>query len=317
VLRIGELDASTDNLLFGYVLGGTVSHTGHVVVVDEDFRNARVFDSTGRFLARTGRLGSGPGEVLRPLAAATDLLGNIHVLDAGNSKVVAYRMSGQNFALASESRLQFSASDICTAGSRRYLLSSEGPLVREIDASGKVVREFGRRHPIPNELRRTMGENDRMVNYWRIQCHDSAGLVILANRDFGLLVAYDLEGREVWRRQLSDWRQQGYRPHPGGRCCEYNLPDPRTGTFSYVSALGAVGEGQLAVVVSEMRPSTMMIRFELRYVDVRDGRELVRQRNNFGPTLQAIRPLAIANGWVVATVSRPFPQVWLYRIEVR
>lgn len=315
VMILGERDAATDDLLFGSVLDIAVSASGRtVLVVDEDFRNVRTFDITsGRLTGRTGRNGSGPGEMRTPFAAAIDSSGQIHVLDTGNSKVVTFTAQNGRLAVTSESRINFPGRSICSLDGRRYVLAGHGPPIREIAPDGRVIREFGNRQPVPREYRTIMGQNDQWVNNFVLHCHTTQQIVVLANRDLGNVSAYTAGGEALFSTQLGDWYQQGYRAHPNGSCCAYNIPNTRSQSFHYVTALGTSNAGHLVVAATEMTPRDRTYRLEARVIDPRTGRELSRYRT--GALRESVRPFRIAGGQVIAFAYRPFPQIQVYKSD--
>lgn len=93
LFSIGRPDGDEDQL-FGMVYDADMGPDGSVYVVDVQFKQVSVYDSTGTFKRRIGRTGSGPGEFLAPaqivvfdslFAVYDEQLGRVSVFDtAGN-----------------------------------------------------------------------------------------------------------------------------------------------------------------------------------------------------------------------------------------
>src|SRR5260370_383411 len=71
----------------GTAAGPPVAAAGHDGVVE--------FSSTGRVLAASGRAGSGPGQLNRPVALAVTPFGDVWVADQANGRVVEFSAVGR------------------------------------------------------------------------------------------------------------------------------------------------------------------------------------------------------------------------------
>jgi DNA-binding beta-propeller fold protein YncE len=64
--------------------------------VSDDWTNTiSVFDSSGRFLRKWGKAGSGDGELNRPAGLAVEKNGNIIVVDSGNNRLQVFTPDGK------------------------------------------------------------------------------------------------------------------------------------------------------------------------------------------------------------------------------
>ena len=67
--------------------GSPSDGAGNVYVVDRENNRVQEFDSEGRFLAKWGTRGVGPGEFSQPSAIAVDCNGDVYVADTNNNRV--------------------------------------------------------------------------------------------------------------------------------------------------------------------------------------------------------------------------------------
>ena len=92
VLRIGRPDGAQP-YLFSHIDPVAVTSTGSVYAYDRKFKEFRLFDSTGTFVQRFGRLGSGPGE-FRDLMGAVATDSSVVGWDAVGRRMVWFRSDG-------------------------------------------------------------------------------------------------------------------------------------------------------------------------------------------------------------------------------
>jgi len=117
---------------------------GEIYVVDQAGHCVRVYDGNGNGLRTIGRKGQGPGELLNPGKAVRDG-DKIVVLDRGNSRVVAFDISGRY--LSSFKLLKYYRDMAAYRGSI-YLTSmgqGDGKLVDVLDEQGRLLTSFGER----------------------------------------------------------------------------------------------------------------------------------------------------------------------------
>jgi DNA-binding beta-propeller fold protein YncE len=76
--------------------GIAVCHNTDQVYVSDAWENTiSVFDSSGKFLRRWGKTGSGDGELLRPAGLAVEKNGNVIVVDSGNNRLQVFTPEGR------------------------------------------------------------------------------------------------------------------------------------------------------------------------------------------------------------------------------
>jgi DNA-binding beta-propeller fold protein YncE len=78
--------------------GVAVDYRDRVYVADWANHRLQVFDRAGRFLARWGRPGDGPGEFDLPAAVAVDGRGRVYVADSGNARIQVLDEAGRFLA---------------------------------------------------------------------------------------------------------------------------------------------------------------------------------------------------------------------------
>ncbi len=93
-LQIGNL-VGEEPESFGYIGGVLADTEGHILVVDYQAHEVRVFDSLGVFQFAFGREGSGPEEFRGPCCLAFGPGGKLWVRDGGNHRYSAFSY-GQN-----------------------------------------------------------------------------------------------------------------------------------------------------------------------------------------------------------------------------
>jgi hypothetical protein len=95
-LRIGG--DGGDNYSFGNVVGIAADEDGTIYVADDKREDVRSFDSTGRYIAKLGRKGKGPGEYLYIGGIAGNAKGKLFLWDFGMSRVNVYLRDGKAIA---------------------------------------------------------------------------------------------------------------------------------------------------------------------------------------------------------------------------
>lgn len=94
-LRIGSAEGEPE-YQFGQIAGIDVASDGRIFVLDQQARDVRVFDREGRFVARIGKAGSGPGELGQ--GAGPVFVGpgdTVSVPDVGQQRVTRYTPGGE------------------------------------------------------------------------------------------------------------------------------------------------------------------------------------------------------------------------------
>jgi hypothetical protein len=312
---IGVVDGEPRSEVFGSIADIEVDTNGNLYIVDEFDSNVRVFDSSGSFLGLAGRAGEGPGEFRDGgrIRVASEAGGLLHVLDGGNARMHALELTDTGLVFTDDVRLDVAALEICVVQGRRYLLvdplaANTGPLIREVDARGRVVNAFGEREK-PDGVFSAMGGWDYFVNYSLLACNSATETMVLVSQMLPVIRAFSPDGEELWRRILTAFHQQRVElvtEGPGaGSCCKYAIPDPESGTYHMATAV-AIDGTHVFVSLTEVPDESQERLHELRILDAKTGLQVARY--------EAGVPIADVNGTLIYTYTdEPFPQVIIRR----
>jgi 6-bladed beta-propeller len=92
-LSIGEMGGD-EHYQFGQIAGVDVDATGNVYIADQQARDVRVYDATGKYVRTIGKPGSGPGE-FGPQISGLEVVGDqIFVPDIGNQRLSRFSLEG-------------------------------------------------------------------------------------------------------------------------------------------------------------------------------------------------------------------------------
>ena len=94
LLRLGAVDDSDLNYVFGDVWDVTLDGKGRLYVLDRQSKNVRVFAETGEHIRTLGRGGGGPGEFNNPIGLTWDGNGHLWVVDVHNARYSVFDTSG-------------------------------------------------------------------------------------------------------------------------------------------------------------------------------------------------------------------------------
>ena len=156
--RIGQVVATFADSSARYPMarpGGIVRDSaGRVWVAEMSEHALYLLDSMARPLARVGRKGAGPGELVDPCCLAIDARGRLWVRDLGNMRYSAMRISdtapfakpafvvklatsAQGFTVGTafddSGHVVDTGTDFTTGAATRYLLDTTGRVVRRVD----------------------------------------------------------------------------------------------------------------------------------------------------------------------------------------
>jgi hypothetical protein len=298
--------------VIGEIADLTVDRSGRIYLLDSHYARVSIFDPDGALSAQGGRPGDGPGE-FKPVgltSIAVDTFGVMHVLDAGNLRIIRLRRNEAGLVTESSLRLESPASDLCLLRGRTFVLAnpllvSEGNLVHEISSDGEVSQSFAPRVHPEGELAVTMAGRTDYLNYGSIVCDGATGFVIVAHRDFPYVRGFSMDGRERWTVSL-----RGFEPAlierissgPGaGRCCR--VRPPASGRSHTTMSAVSDGAGRLILSVAEYRPGgTPVLSYEARVLDSRTGEELEARRIDG-------EVLAVRDRRVFVVLRNPFPHI--------
>ncbi len=87
IRKIGDIDASDDNLAFYFPSDIAMDASGNIYVLDSANHRVQKFSPEGRYLATFGRRGQGPGEFYNPDSMDIDAHGFFYVMDSYQSRI--------------------------------------------------------------------------------------------------------------------------------------------------------------------------------------------------------------------------------------
>ena len=130
---------------------GVAVHQGRIFVSDSASRKIHAFDKSANKYFEIGL--DAPGKLAKPMGLATDLEGNIYVMDASQEKVFVYNRDGEFLRKFGNSEMFDKASSLAVTpdGARLYVIDTGGVKsnnhrVLEFDAvNGQLIKEFGTR----------------------------------------------------------------------------------------------------------------------------------------------------------------------------
>ncbi|MGH7471767.1 MAG: 6-bladed beta-propeller [Longimicrobiales bacterium] len=126
---------------FGHVVDADLAG-GRIIVVDAAHARVSVFDTAGKFIRHMGRVGSGPGEFMRPMSAAV-LDSLIAIYDESLARIIVFDTSGTFRQSAQIST--YLAEDLVAGPSGTILVSSKADSSARIfhyDLQGRLLRKL-------------------------------------------------------------------------------------------------------------------------------------------------------------------------------
>jgi len=145
-LRIGSRDGED-----GEVIGGIEEvkvHGDRLYVLDNQYKEVKVYRTDGRYLQSFARQGAGPGEVQVPKGMDIDSDGRIWIADQKRRMVFAYQWTGEEYELITEFRTKVAPKEVCVQDGNVYIygLSAVEDNVKpifEYSDDGRQLRSFG------------------------------------------------------------------------------------------------------------------------------------------------------------------------------
>lgn len=307
-VSIGELDGP-EHATFGLIRSVDVDSDGYIYVADEQASSIRVFDSQGEYVTSAGRQGAGPGEfnTIRGMAVGPDDL--LHVADAGNGRISTFERTLEDLEFRTSRRLDFQPDDVCVLGNRMYVLAQPldptGPMVREVDQEGRVLRGFGDPYRPRGDERERIGDWNHMRNWGFVTCDEGTGSVILLHQYAPIVRAFSADGQEAWTTELDEYLELEFLV-TRGECCMYRT-DPSLGVNHEGFAVTTDGAGHVFVGLQEAGPNRWdHRRFEARVLAVDSGDELGVQAPTGGLVTR------VTQDRLYTWVRDPYPQVRVY-----
>ena len=302
VVRVGTMNGDPATVL-GVVQDVASDASGNFAALDAQSQTVRIFSPTGRFMARVGKPGRGPGEFFVPVAVTYDRAGNLYVLDQANQRVEVFAPASAGSGHLRSFQIDFGASDLCALGDRLYLLGfRDGTLIHAYTFDGHPGASFG------------AAERSRdpyfSVSLARglIECAQEAGMVIFLPLLSANVRGWTLDGRLRWTSPIPNYEPVVVRR--SGRRVTYSR--------------GPTGRHHMASSIARLDASSMLIQVgfigqgahsaeEFTEVDsyrvfVADGR--MRRVSSNTP-----RILQVRDGYAFGVRPDPFPAVTVFRFS--
>jgi hypothetical protein len=205
--RIGARSGEPEHL-FSRVAGGVRTEDGDFVVLDRAAREARVFDSSGRFLRRIGRAGPGPGEFREPARLVLVNGDEFLVWDAAAEIVTRFDTNGE--VISSERVAGGGLVDLAVLPTDAMVLVHDEPPAGTGSGDTERIRNAGRLVGVGPPRTRTIAEFSGTE--WELR-RTAGGMAIRrpwflprlltgVSKD-GLWISYGV-GWELTRRRLTD-----------------------------------------------------------------------------------------------------------------
>jgi sugar lactone lactonase YvrE len=104
----------------------------------------KVYDPTGKYITTIGGVGSGPGQYVSPEGMATDIGGDLYVIDSGNARVNVYD-TNFNFVRSFGNHSSLSDPEMLAVDSRGncYIIDDFLSEVVVFDSTGALVTSYG------------------------------------------------------------------------------------------------------------------------------------------------------------------------------
>lgn len=304
-LEIGVLDQPTYEA-FGKIDGIVADSSGNIYVLDGINQSLRAFDSRGQFLAEVGGSGQGPEEFGAELSLDLDSTGLVLVADPHNLRISAWRLHEGQLELVRTDRLAIPGVDLCVSGSHRFVLVAvpSPALVREVSSDGGVLQAFAAPIDPPRPYDNVVPRGHPLLNSASFGCDTTGASVAVMHRFVPVVRLFGQDGMERWKVSLAEYKQMGFKQDPPGRCCAYGFPAERGGAF-HTGATVVVDGSHVVLSLYKYDSNTKAREYELRVLDVNDGREINRTR---APGIL----WSVREGRAYLSAPSPFPRVLVY-----
>lgn len=216
---IGSEDVEGPSL-FGHVQSVAIDGDGRIYVLDVSDNSIRIFDSRGRFVDKVGRAGRGPGDFANPWGLVHDGRRGLFVADqvSGIAHFETSAIGAKFSRVLGRSLLPRTA---CLVGDTMVVGGvSDEKLLHVLDREGDPLRSFGEsfRSDTVAALREMANREPVMA-----ACDSPRRRIVVAQHRGPLVRAYDMDGRQLWPVQLSDY--EGAELQPTSRAHRVALPD--------------------------------------------------------------------------------------------
>ncbi len=302
VLRLGSEQPGP--ALFGYVPKAAINQDGHIVVLDEDAQEIRIFDSAGEFIESFGGRGEGPMELRQ--ANDFDLLADGRIAIAlgsaspvgGTGPIKVFERSETGWRLSEMKDFRPTPVDaLCSMADGRLYSSGyvreDDTIVNEI---GDSVRSFGSGYVHHSSFIR------RPLSRGRVACARDQDRIIFGFSKQPIVRSYGTDGSLLWVAAIvDDYRQLqiAERRHPQTGAIGYR--ELRSEDHDRLSNIAILPSGDQALLqYSRVFPERQEIIPQSYLIDVPTGLGAF-----IGDSLPNL--LSIQHDGYIASFGYPFP----------
>lgn len=295
------VEAGDRRMEFGHIEGVAVDDVrGVIFLVDRLNSRLSAFSRGGRFIAATGRTGSGPGE-FRSAGALAAQGSAVHVLDHLNVRISTFVLRSDSLTWISDTRVPFNARDLCVLNGQMFLLGyHQGRMVHRFDLrSGRVAASFGR------PFREGDATMAALTALGLIHCDVASQSVYVTAYSTPTVRRYSRTGQLLWETAIPGITTSVVTRTPAG--VRYSAP--RGGKSEIVVSLTVVPGGRLLVQFGEewrgMGNLEDVVDVKTVLFDIRNGAVV--------GTLDNAPRIDFARGrYAYSHANDPFPRVIVY-----
>ncbi|HQM74001.1 MAG TPA: NHL repeat-containing protein [Candidatus Saccharicenans sp.] len=207
VLKLGDVDSLDEHTAFYMPAGVAVDGAGNIYVLDSGNNRIQKFSPDGKFLASFGRFGQGPGEFNYPSWLDIDASGHLYVTDPFNERVQVLGADGKE--IKTVKLIEGNAGNTFVLSDGNLVMgdpvigfkliplekdkeTSLPKIVKVMNREGKIIREFGEKLDMKDELLNATINQAIMT----VDDQDNVYLVFpYQNR----IEKYSAEGKLIWR----------------------------------------------------------------------------------------------------------------------
>lgn len=208
---LGDVDSDDEAIAFHMPSDLAVDTQGRLYVLDTGNHRVQVFGPDGKYLKTIGRQGQGPGEFFMPNALDFDVQGNLYICESQAARIQAIAPDGQiaktlkmTEGAVGDTHVLRKGGFVMSAGMGGGMIrmgvqpggsqpkAAEPPLLKVLDAEGKILREFGK----PSDY------NDFLVNRMANQvltALDGADDIYAVFPFQNRIEKFSPEGKLLWR----------------------------------------------------------------------------------------------------------------------
>lgn len=311
VVEIGN-ESSGGPAMFGSIDALTFDRLGRIYVLDASDNSVRVFDERGRFIARAGRSGRGPGDFARPLQLYHDGDSTLVVVDEVNG-LVLFRTSATEVVHRRTVLLPFRSRAVCVVDRRVFVTGfKNGHTLHALSADFEVDSSFGVPFPAvtaPGAIERV--DTVAAIIAWSnrasllLTCPRAEPRLLTVQGNGPGLRAYRSSGEGGWSTALTDYRGDAFALAGPGRGAIVWGEDATYAVTLLLDSLALLqvarrSFGQTDASRRQVRTTSTSIRSVL--IDVRNGRIL-------GETTRLPVIVGAVGNRLAIIESDPYPRV--------